>query len=235
MADDQRPDPRVTHPELREQFEAAEQRWAAQWRHGPTRRAWTELPPQPGDAAPDLELLGEAGAAVRLSSLWQERPAVLLFWRHWGCGCGTARAELLAEQHSQLVEAGGSVVVVGLGEPGRAAWYRAAFGLPCSVIVDPDERAFRAYGLLEMSPWLVSGQASLDEREIQATILRHRRRGRPVADNPFLLPGEFVVDTAGRLVLAYRYGYCDNYPDVETLVDSIAEANAHVEAGIRAN
>ena len=48
--------------------------------------------------------------------------------------------------------------------------------------------------------------------------------GRPVADNPFLLPGEFVIAPGGRIVLAYRYHYCDNYPDEETLTESIREA-----------
>jgi hypothetical protein len=70
----------------------------------------------------------------------------------------------------------------------------------------------------------------MTRRELDATILRHRRRGRPVADNPFLLPGEFVVDQRGRLVLTYRYQYCDNYPDTDTLIDSINEAKAASQA-----
>ena len=54
-------------------------------------------------------------------------------------------------------------------------------------------------------------------------IKAHREKGRPVADNPFLLPGEFVVNTQGRLVFTYRYQYCDN-PDPEILDTSIHEA-----------
>jgi hypothetical protein len=42
----------------------------------------------------------------------------------------------------------------------------------------------------------------------------------------FLLPREFVVDRSGRLVLTYHFQYCDNYPDIETLVDSVREASA---------
>jgi peroxiredoxin len=226
MADQAGQDPRVAHPELRPLFEAAEKRWKDHWLAGPTRRAWTELPVQAGDRAPDTELLDAGSQPVRLSSTWAERPAVLLFWRHWGCGCGTGRAELLLEQYDRLIEAGGNVVVIGLGDPQRAAWYRETYGLPCPVLVDPDEATFRAFGLLEMSPWILNGAPIMSSRELDATILRHRRRGRPVADNPFLLPGEFVVDRLGRLVLTYRYQYCDNYPDVETLVDSIHEASA---------
>jgi peroxiredoxin len=219
-------DPRKTHPDLRPMFEAAEQRWLEHWLAGPSRRRWTEIPLQSGDPAPDLELMNSDARGVALSSLWEAGPALLIFWRHWGCGCGVDRAELLRQQYPALIDAGANVVVIGQGDPGRAAWYREAFQVPCPVLVDPDESAYRAYGLLEMGPWVLSGQAGMERRELQATILRHRRRGRPVADNPFLLPGEFVVNQAGRLVLTYRYQYCDNAPDVDTLVASIDEARS---------
>jgi peroxiredoxin len=219
-------DPRITRPELREAFEAAERRWFANWRRGPTRRHWTELPLQPGESAPDLTLLDSEGVPTRLSSTWTERPALLLFWRHWGCGCGTDRAERLATEHAKLVEAGANVVVIGQGEPSRAAWYREAFGLPCKVLVDADETAYRAFGLLEMSPWLLISAETQGPDRLNSIIEEFREKGRPVADNPFLLPGEFVVDRSGRLVLTYRYQYCDNAPDEWTLLDSIAEAVA---------
>jgi peroxiredoxin len=223
---DEPSDPRLSRPELRPVFEAAEQRWFANWMTAPTRRRWTELPLQAGDAAPDIELLDATGASVRLSSLWADRPALLLFWRHWGCGCGTDRAERLQDEYPKLVDAGANVVVIGLGEPSRGAWYRETFALPTPVLVDVDESAYRAFGLLEMSPWLLLGKPKPGREYFENLIVDHRAKGRPVADNPYLLPGEFVVDQAGRLVLTYRYQYCDNYPDTWTLVDSIAEAAA---------
>jgi peroxiredoxin len=186
--------------------------------------AWQTLPPQVGDQAPDPELIDQSGRAVRLSATWRDGPALVLFWRHWGCGCGTGRAERLTEEYEALQEAGATVVVVGQGEPQRATWYSNRFGVPCPILVDPTEAAYRAFGLLEMSPWLLLGEPKLPISEFERWIQEHRAKGRPVADNPFLLPGEFVVNQAGRIVLAYRYGYCDNYPDVETLVDSIHEA-----------
>jgi peroxiredoxin len=225
-AEPARTDPRLTHPELRPIFEAGEARWLANWQAGPSRRRWTSLPVQAGDPAPDIELLDEAGRPVRLASLWTERPALLLFWRHWGCGCGTDRAAKLQEEYPRLIEAGANVVVIGQGEPERGAWYRELFKLPCPIVVDGNESAYRAYGLTEMSPWLLLGKPWPGREHFERLIDEHRAKGLPVADNPFLLPGEFVVDRSGRLVLAYRYQYCDNYPDTWTLVDSIAEAVA---------
>lgn len=37
-----------------------------------------------GVAAPDLTLAGPDGAPISLSSLWDERPLVLAFLRHFG-------------------------------------------------------------------------------------------------------------------------------------------------------
>jgi peroxiredoxin len=210
--------------ELAGVFAAAERRWLGYWRQGPTRRRWTDLPPQVGDLAPDRDLLDTEGQTVRIRSAWADGPALLLFWRHWGCGCGVGRAERLRDEYDQLRGAGARVVVIGQGEPERAAWYGEAFGIPCPVLADPTGDAYTAYGLLEMSPWLLLGEPKPAMTEFESWIPQHREKGRPVADNPFLLPGEFVVGRDGRLVLTYRYQYCDNYPDIETLIDSITEA-----------
>jgi hypothetical protein len=38
----------------------------------------------PGDPAPDLTVTDAAGVQLALSSLWQERPLLLAFLRHYG-------------------------------------------------------------------------------------------------------------------------------------------------------
>jgi peroxiredoxin len=205
-------------------FEAAEQRWFSNWKKGPTRRRWSGLPVQAGDQAPDFRVRDSTGQLRSLSEFWKNRPGLLIFWRHFGCGCGVGRAERLREEYDRLVDAGANVAIIGQGEPERAAWYKDKFSIPCPILCDPDERLYHAYGLLEVSPWLLLGKPTPGSEYFQKLIGTHREKGRPVADNPFLLPGEFVVDTRGRLILTYRYQYCDNYPDVDTLVSSIQEA-----------
>ena len=41
--------------------------------------------PGVGDRAPDATLLDLDGGEVALSSLWKDRPAVLVFLRYFGC------------------------------------------------------------------------------------------------------------------------------------------------------
>jgi peroxiredoxin len=207
-------------------FAAAEQRWLGNWQNGPGRQRWDSVPLQVGDKAPDFELLDSTSRRRFLSEFWASRPALLIFWRHFGCGCGVGRAERLHDEYGQLIDAGANVAAIGQGEPERAAWYKEKFAVPCPIVCDPDERAYRAYGLVECSPWLLLGRSTPELKYFEELIEKHRAKGRRVADNPFLLPGEFVIDADGRFVLTYRYQYCDNYPDPETLIASIHEAAA---------
>ena len=39
---------------------------------------------QPGDLAPDAEMIDAQGKAVALSSLWADGPVLLTFLRHFG-------------------------------------------------------------------------------------------------------------------------------------------------------
>ncbi len=58
-------------------------------------------------------------------------------------------------------------------------------------------------------------------RELQQS--RHGSATALVA-NPWLLPGEFVVDQAGVVRLAYRYQDCQDWPGKELLTAAIKEA-----------
>ena len=69
--------------------EAAEKEWLETWVAGPGEKRSKLL--DPGTSGPDLELLDHTGASRRLSSFWSDGPALLMFWRHFGCGCGLDR------------------------------------------------------------------------------------------------------------------------------------------------
>ena len=116
-------------------IEAAEDRWKAGWEAGPTRLRWTTLPPQVGDRAPDATLLDHEGRDVALSSMWADRPLLILFWRHFGCSCGMDRAARLRTELADYRAGGGDVVIVGQGEPARAARYRERQGIDVPILL----------------------------------------------------------------------------------------------------
>jgi len=199
---------------------AAERRWLHTWTQGPTEAEGSGLPA--GAAAPVLTLTDHTGAARPLSEFWAEGPALLMFWRHFGCGCGVERAERLRTEFADYLAAGLTPVVVTQGEPERAAAYRTEHDLPCPVLCDPDLAAYRAYGI---GQWLVErvlydappefwahprdlGMAFQDDR---------RAKGRPPVDDPWRATAEFVVGTGGRVRLSYVYQHCEDFPDPRVL------------------
>ncbi len=210
-------------------IESAEERWKAGWETGPTRLRWTSLPPQPGDAAPDAVLPDHDGAPVRLSSLWAERPMLVLFWRHFGCSCGMDRASRLRDELADYRAAGGDAVIIGQGEPGRAARYRARQSLAVPILCDPDRATYEAFGLLQgtTAQILFDAPDEFLRCEPQAGMdLAVSRHGtdRALVDDPWQLPGEFVVGTDGAIRATHRYGWCEDYPDPRVNIAVIREA-----------
>lgn len=210
-------------------IEQAEDEWFEMYTAGPQHTTWEELPPQVGDSAPDLELLNQDGKRVQLSEYWDDDPALVLFWRHFGCGCGFERAERLAQEYDRYVQAGATVVAIGEGEPPRTKEYAAENGIECPMLCDPDREAYAAYGLRDFHPEEVLHGASdaffeFDPEAARELAEERREKGDPLVDNPWQQPGEFVVNTGGMLELTYRYQYCEDYPEPNVLTSAIEQA-----------
>lgn len=194
---------------------SAERRWMDGWVAGPTLEG---EPVRRGQTAPDLELTAEDGSRVMLSHWWQARPALVMLWRHLGCGCGLERLERLQEEHHSYLEAGLNAVVVAPGEIARVISYKERFGLPTPVLADPDYRTHKAFGLSHWSKEQVLYDAPEEycttSQEVGEAFQEDRRsQGRPLVDDPWMQSGEFVVDSAGVVRVAYLYNYCADYPD----------------------
>ena len=206
----------------------AEQRWLASWMAGPTRTRFDALPVQADDPAPDVELADTSGELRHLSEFWAHAPALVIFMRHFGCSCLAERWEGLRGELDDYAAAGARVVAVCQAEPARAAAVAARRGYGFPVLCDPELSAYRAYGLLEGRapqilhdfPWRPG------DEETGRTLFVEPRRGteRAVVDSPWQLPGEFVVATDGRIVLAHRYQYCEDFPPKSVLIGAITAA-----------
>jgi len=222
----------IVGDEIEEQITAAEERWLELWTRGPTELRLDRIPLQIGDAAADLKLPDHTGTARRLASLWADRPLLLMFWRQYGCGCGVERAARLRNELRDYRLAGAEVAVVGQGEPRRAAAYREQHGLDCVFLCDSEEEGYRAYGLTEFSvPEILFDAPDLwsHGREVGERLVADRRAiGRPMVDNPWRRPGEFVIETSGTILLAYRWQYCEDFPDPRVHLAAIAQALAAI-------
>ena len=102
--------------------------------------------PTEGAPAPDFELTSDTGERVRLSSL-RGRPVVLYFYpKDDTPGCA-AQACGLRDAWDAFEERG--AVVLGVSPDGEAshAEFRSKYGLPFTLLADPDHEVAEAYGV----------------------------------------------------------------------------------------
>ena len=204
----------------------AEAEFLESWQEGPQVTRWDSTPVQTGDPAPPFVLRDQAGTDVSLRALISERPVLLMFWRHFGCGCGFDRAARLYTELDDYRATGASVVVVGQGGPLQAAVYAEEHKLDLPVLTDPDRSVCRSYGLLDASQPQVLFDApqwlwSYSEETAQRFVEARREAGRRLVNNPWLLPGEFVVGQDGIIRHAHRYQHCEDFPDPRVLITAI--------------
>ena len=162
------------------------------------------------------------GEPVRLSDLWSTGPALLLFWRHFGCTCGVERAERPATEYGAYSVAGLTPIIVSQGESERAAVYRSTHNIATPILCDPDRSAYRAYGVGQWSVEQVLFDAPAEywnhPHQLGVEFQDARReQGRPPVDDPWLAAAEFVVGSDGIIRLSYAYQYCEDYPDSRVL------------------
>lgn len=188
------------------------------WQNGPEYTRWTDIPVQPGDKAPDFELPDQDGNQVSLESLVDGSELLLLFWRHFGCGCGFDRAKRLREELNDYRSLGASVAIIGQGTPGQAKAYADSEDLDLPILTDPDRSVYRAYGLLEGSrsqllfdapEWLWSSS----EETANEFATARRSDGRPLVNSPWQLPGEFVIGADRIIRHVHRFQYCEDFTD----------------------
>lgn len=211
---------------LNRAIEEAEADFFEIWQAGPEVTRWDSVPVQAGDPAPGFSLPDQEGNEVSLIELLDAGPAILLFWRHFGCGCGVDRADRLRDELADYRATGASVVVVGQGVPIQAAAYAEEHELDLPVLTDPDRSIYRAYGLLDaLLPQVVFDAPqwlwSYSEETASKFIEMRRVGGRRLVNNPWLLPGEFVVGQDGLLVHTHRYQHCEDFPDPRILITAV--------------
>ncbi len=205
----------MTASDIQALYLSAERRWMDRWVEGPTIEG---NPLRRGNSAPDVEVIAEDGSTMAMSRAWSERPALIMLWRHLGCGCGLDRAGRLQEELPAYESAGLNVVICAPGEPERIAAYKERYGVPVPMYSDPLYEAHRAFGLGHWSLEQVLYDAPDEYCELGVDTGREfqnvrRAQGRPLVDDPWMQAGEFVVDTQGTIRVAYLYNYCEDYPD----------------------
>jgi thioredoxin-dependent peroxiredoxin len=98
-----------------------------------------------GQPAPDFELTSDSGETVRLSDL-RGKPVVLYFYpKDDTPGC-TTQACSIRDEWSEFERAGAVVLGVSPDSEGSHAKFRQKYGLPFTLLADPDHQLAEQYG-----------------------------------------------------------------------------------------
>jgi peroxiredoxin len=177
-----------------------------------------------GDPAPDAVLLDALGQDVRLSSFWGAAPTVIVFLRYFGCPFCQMHVVNLREDRERFERAGGTVLLIGQGDPAEGAGFCDRRHVPFQCLLDTRLDAFRAYGLKKARLTQVFGP-TVAVPFVKAN-LRSETRQRGLAGGSFLqMPGTFLVDTSGTIRLAHRNRSIADSPRNQLILDAIAEVN----------
>jgi|FLYL01.1.fsa_nt_gi peroxiredoxin len=215
--EDRSPDP------LEHSVRQAELRWLETWVRGPVDVRVATTPVQVGDPAPDHLVQDWEGRWRRMSDFWKSRPALIVFLRPLGCRCCHLRAARLRWE-SRVLEPVANVVAVSQADPPRAADFRRRWSLEMPVLCDSDLEVHLDYGLREGTlAEVLFDSATLDHDRAAGLALIEAGRATGVrrADNPWILPGEFLVDASGTIRLAYRYQHRCQIPEFELLLRAV--------------
>ena len=186
--------------------------------------------PEVGDPAPDALLTDLERREVRLSSLWKERPAVVVFLRYFGCPFCQTQVVTLRNEHERIRRSGAGVGLVGHGDPEAAIEFASSKDLPFPLLLDRDRGTYRAYGLVQgKAMQVLSPRVALPW--IKAELSSETRQHGLAGGNFLQMPGTFVIDTTGvvqarggRVRMAHRNRNFADAPSIERLLEALAGA-----------
>ena len=173
------------------------------------------------DFAPDLEIMTGTGERIRLSSLWKEKPLLLVFTRHFGCPQCKEMLDQLVQNKTDLEKSGLTLAAVTQGTPAEALEYckRQAPGVVC--LSDPDRSAYHAFGLERGTIW----QVVLSPEVIKGTATA-RQHGHiaglpPQGQDVMQMSGTFIIGTDGRIRLPYYYENIADHAPIDLLLNGV--------------
>ncbi len=171
--------------------------------------------------APDLVLLDSSGNKVQLSSLWQTRPLLLAFTRHFGCTQCKAMLDELVAGKQEIEQAGLNIAVITQGTPEATTIFAQKFAPGLHCFSDPERKVYEAYGLergnlfqtfLNPKIWKAVSQAGKKGFQVEVP---------PKGQDAMQMSGTFIISKSGRIVLPYYYDHIADHPPLELLLKGV--------------
>jgi peroxiredoxin len=168
-------------------------------------------------AVGDATVLDPDGATVRLGDLWSERPAVLVWLRHFGCLFCKEQTEEFRVRALDIERKGATLAFIGNGGPRYARGFRDEFCSDCTVLTDPDLATYKLIGARSGVLNTLGPQAwGASIRAVARGARQQRTQG-----SPFQQGGVLVMTPGDTVVYAYLSKAAGDHPPVDDVIAAI--------------
>jgi peroxiredoxin len=164
-----------------------------------------------------LSVLDSDGRQVQLDSLWQDRPAVIVWLRHFGCLFCREQAREFRAARRRIEAAGARLVFIGNGGVQHLQEFEREEAPDVTVLTDPGVRTYSAIGAR-------SGAFSTVGPRTWVAGLRALRRGArqsAVRGRPFQQGGVLVVLPGGTVAFTHLSASAGDHPDIEAVLAAL--------------
>ncbi|MBX5470138.1 MAG: AhpC/TSA family protein [Thermoleophilaceae bacterium] len=180
-------------------------------------------PPEDATDIADVVLQDAEGRDVRVGDLWRDRPAVLVFLRHYGCTFCRAHAVQLHRDRDRFEAAGARLVAIGQGTPAHAREFlRSQKVEGLTLLVDPNRRTYEAAGTKVATFGELLGPRVV-LKGVKRTLADGVRQGR-IIGHPAQLGGVLVVAPGGKVTYAYLSDDAGDLPPNEPVLEAAKAA-----------
>jgi hypothetical protein len=158
-----------------------------------------------------------SGEVVRLGDEWRDRPAVVVWLRHFGCLLCKEQAAAFRGRGQEIEALGAGLVFVGNGELTWARQFEAEECRGCRVLTDPALDSYWAIGARR--GW----RSTIGPAGLAAGIraFRHGFRQSGVRGVPDQQGGVYVMLPGDRAAYAYVSGSAGDHPPIDAVLDAL--------------
>lgn len=171
--------------------------------------------------AGDLSVLRPDGEAVRLGSVWAERPVVLALMRHFGCIFCKEQVARLREIVDDIHATGAELVILGSGSPQMAGFFAEDYAIATPVLTDPQRHVYAMLETRRPPRWgFIDPRVAL--RGLRAILRGHWQQfGNPDLGDETQLGGIFIVRPGGEAAWAHRSAFAGDRPSNVEVMDAL--------------
>lgn len=181
-------------------------------------------PPERAGALADMTVMDHEGDQVRLGDLWKERPAALVWIRHYGCAHCRDHAMRLGRAHREFQNAGIDLVLIGQATPRHAAHFRRRMGVDLPVLADEKRETYRAAGAKVATMGELLGPRSVSRGLARTIETRGKVRQGRIIGHPAQLGGAMVVTPDSQVVWSHMSEDASDNATPEELLDAAKRA-----------